>query len=372
MDGLADQLTIDVERAYRGGPTVVAAFDVPLDPPGITVLFGPSGSGKTTILRCIAGLERPDRGRVTFDGETWSNTDDQVWVDPGHRRVGLLHQEYALFPHLTVRKNVGYGLRRTDRVGRADRVADLLHRFSITELADRRPGQLSGGERQRVALARTVAPGPRLLLLDEPLSALDSPTRDRLRGELRRLLVDLAVPAIVVTHDRAEALSLGDRMIVVIGGRVRQIAPVDEVFTHPADLEVAAIVGVESVIPARVRERADGLLRLEAAGRQLIAVDTGIDGDEVFACIRAEEVVLRADAPVAESARNQLRATIVEFVREGPLLRVRLDAGFELAALITPQALEELDLRVGTPLLAVVKAPSVHCVARTSRGEEMP
>jgi molybdate transport system ATP-binding protein len=369
---LAGGLTVEVERAYRRGPTVAAAFDVLLDPPGVTVLFGPSGSGKTTVLRCIAGLERPDRGRVTFDGETWSDTDGRIWVDPRLRRVGFLHQEYALFPHLTVRGNVAYGLRRIDKAERSQRVAELLQRFSIAELADRRPGELSGGQRQRVALARAVASRPRLLLLDEPLSALDAPTRDRLRGELRRLLVDLGVPAIVVTHDRAEALGLGDLMIVLVDGRVRQIASVDEVFTHPADHEVATIVGVESVIPARVRERADGLLRLEAAGRELVAIDTGIDGDEVLACIRAEEVVLRVGAPVAESARNHLPADIVELSREGPLVRVRLDAGFELAALITPQALDELDLRVGAPVIAVVKAPSVHCVARTSRAEHVP
>ncbi|HXF56154.1 MAG TPA: ABC transporter ATP-binding protein [Actinomycetota bacterium] len=361
---MAGSLALDMERRYQGGAVVRAALEVPLEPPGVTVLFGPSGSGKTTILRCVAGLERPDRGTIRFGEEVWTDAESGRHVPPQRRRVGFLHQEPALFPHRSVRGNVAFGLRRVPRDERRARVAELLERFGLAALADRRPGQLSGGERQRVALARALAPSPRLLLLDEPLSALDTPTREELRLELRRHLIDAGVPSLLVTHDRAEAMVLGDRVAVVIGGEVRQVGAVEDVFSHPVDAEVARAVGVETVVVARVRERHDGLLVLETHGRRLVAVDPGLAGEHVLACIRAEEVVLRLEEPVAESARNHLAATVVALRREGPLDRIVLDCGFELTAVVTPEARRELGLEPGRRVVAVVKAPAVHCVPR--------
>ncbi len=365
---MARSLALDLERRYPTGGLVRARLEAPLEPPGVTVLFGPSGAGKTTILRCVAGLERPDRGSVRFGEEVWSDAARGVWVPVPRRRVGFVHQEPALFPHRTVRGNVGFGLRRLPRSERTRRVSELLERFDLAELADRRPGELSGGQRQRVALARALAPSPRLLLLDEPLSALDAPTREELRLELRRHLVEVGVPSLVVTHDRTEAMMLGDRIAVVIGGEVRQVGPVEEVFSHPADAEVARAVGVETVVAARVRERREGLLVLETHGRRLVALDPGVAGEHVLACIRAEEVVLRLEEPVAESARNHLAATVVALRREGPLERIVLDCGFELAALVTPEARRELGLEPGRRVVAVVKAPAVHCIPRDPAG----
>ncbi|MEX0790335.1 MAG: ABC transporter ATP-binding protein [Actinomycetota bacterium] len=361
---MAGTLTLDIERRFANGPLIAGELSIPVEVPEVTVLFGPSGSGKTTILRCIAGLERPDAGRVAYGSEVWSDAGTGAWVKPQNRRVGLLHQDYALFPQRTVAGNVGYGLRRQPSPQRDARVEDLLQRFGLSELSGRSARKLSGGQQQRAALARALAPNPRLLLLDEPLSALDAPTRESLGIELRSLLTRSAIPSILVTHDRSEALSLGDRMAVVIDGRIRQVGPVEEVFSRPADPEIAQAVGVENVLPARVAGRGEGVLYIEAAGRRLSAVDTGIDADNVLACIRAEEVILRRGDDSADSARNHIPATVVEVVRTGPLFRVVLDCGFSLAALVTVQARDELELAPGAPITALIKAPSIHCVPR--------
>jgi molybdate transport system ATP-binding protein len=367
---LAGALTVDIERQFKKGPLIAGKMSIPNDVPEVTVLFGPSGSGKTTILRCIAGLERPDTGRVEFGSEVWSDAATGTWMKPQDRRVGLLHQDYALFPKRTVAGNVGYGLRKESSEKRRAKVEGLLRLFGLTDIADRRARILSGGQQQRVALARALAPSPRLLLLDEPLSALDAPSREALGIELRRLLTFSGIPSILVTHDRSEALSLGDRMAVVIDGRIRQIGAVEDVFSRPTDPAIAQAVGVENVVPARVTGRAEGILLIEAGGRQLAAVDPGIDTQNVLACIRAEEVILRPGDDSMDSARNHLAATIVEVVRSGPLFRVVLDCGFSLAALVTVQARDELNLSPGTRVTALVKAPSVHCVPRPSADQE--
>jgi molybdate transport system ATP-binding protein len=367
VNGMAISLTMDFERRFRRGPSVQGRVELPLEPPIVTVLFGPSGSGKTTILRCLAGLDRPDAGTIVFGEEVWFDARTRAWVGPQGRRVGFLHQEYALFPHLTVRQNVAFGLSGKPGEARDKRVRAILDRTGLSGLSERRPSELSGGQQQRAALARALGPAPRILLLDEPLSALDAPTRDALRTQLRQQLVDLAIPSIVVTHDRIEALSLGDRMIALVDGRIRQVGSVEEVFARPADDEVARSVGVETVVPGRVLEARDGLLTLDVAGRRLTAVEAeGIEGD-VLVCIRAEDVVLRLGPPSVESARNRLDCRVRALVREGPLTRVLLDCGFPLAALVTPQSVEELSLWEGREVTAIIKAPAVHCVPRNTR-----
>jgi len=366
---VAGTLIVEAERRHTRGPTVAPSFSLPLEPPDVTVLFGPSGAGKTTILRCIAGLERPDRGRVVFGDVEWFRSEPPVWVPPQRRGVGLLHQDFALFPHRTVRGNVGFGLRGMSKLERRARTDDVLRRFGLTTLAERRPAELSGGQQQRVALARALAPSPRLLLLDEPLSALDAPTRQDLRTELRRLLIGARIPSLVVTHDRTEAMALGDRMVVVIDGSVRQVGEVQEVFSRPVDRDVARAVGVETVVAARVVGRRDGLLVLRTPGPRLLAVDPGISVSRVLACIRAEEVVLRLDEPATESARNHVTGTVVSIEREGPLERIHLDCGFDLAAVVTPEARRELGLAPGRSVVALIKAPAIHCIPHEARGE---
>jgi molybdate transport system ATP-binding protein len=336
------------------------------------VLFGPSGAGKTTILRQLAGLERPDAGTIRFDDEIWCDVAAGVWRPPQARRIGLVFQEPTLFPHLTVRDNIAYGVRLGSDRGRtgvgpgSDRVEDIAALLGIRNLEDRQPRELSGGEAHRVALARALAPGPRLLLLDEPFASLDMPTRTRLRRDVRGLLHRTGTPAILVTHDRTEALAMGDAAVVMIGGRVRQAGPISDVFSHPADIDVAASLGVEAVLPARVLTSAGGLLEVAVSHvvLQVAERDALAPGADVYACIRAEDVTLGLQLSTHASARNHLAARVVSIAAEGPVDRVSLDCGFPLDALITRRSREELHLTPGSQVTAAIKATNVHLVPR--------
>jgi molybdate transport system ATP-binding protein len=319
------------------------------------------------VLRALAGLDLPDAGTIAFAGEIWLDRARGVALPPQRRGVGLLFQDYALFPHLSVAANVGYGLHRLSRTARDARVRELAERLRIpAELLPRRPAELSGGQRQRVALARALAPSPRLLLLDEPLSALDAPSREELRGELRRSLEAAGVPAIVVTHDRVEALALGDRIVVMVDGSVRQVGPVPEVFGAPADVAVARVVGTENVLPVRLARRADGLAVVRAGALELVGVDPGGLERDAYACIRAEEIVLEEPPGGPSSARNLLSGVVTRRSDEGPLVRVALDCeGSTLVALVTRPSAERLGLAPGRRVAALVKAPAVRLVPRT-------
>jgi molybdate transport system ATP-binding protein len=357
-------LTFDLVRRFPRGPAIAARASWPLEGAPVTVLFGPSGSGKTTVLRALAGLDRPDEGSIAFGGERWFDAAARIHLPPQARGVGLLFQDYALFPHLSVRANLGYGLHRLAAAERAARVAELAGTFGVAELLDRRPAALSGGQRQRVALARALAPRPRLLLLDEPLSALDAPTREALRGELRHLLEQAGVPAVVVTHDRTEALALGDRLAVLVDGAVRQVGPVHEVFSGPVDAEVAKVVGTENVFPSRLLRRDDGLVVMRAGTAELVAVDPGGVDDEAYACVRAEDVVLELPDGHASSAQNRLAGVVAARRAEGPLVRITVDCGVRLVALVTRGSAERLELAPGRRVCAVMKAPAVRVVPR--------
>jgi len=236
-------LDADIERHFAAGPTIEAAFRQSVAMFSVTALIGPSGCGKTTVLRCLAGLDCQQRGHIAFGNEVWFDAEKRINRRPQQRGIGYLFQEYALFPHLTVFDNIAFGLARTAKAEVRQRVDELLKMLQLSGLASRYPHQLSGGQQQRVALARTVAPRPRLLLLDEPLSALDAPTRSELRGQLRDLLTAWAIPTIIVTHDPAEVGAFADEVIVLSNGRIRQQGSVQLVFDQPVDTEVARIVG---------------------------------------------------------------------------------------------------------------------------------
>jgi molybdate transport system ATP-binding protein len=330
---------------------------------GITVLFGASGSGKTTVLRCLAGLEVPDEGEIKFGGEVWFGKSGS-FLPPRMRGVGFVPQDYALFPHLTVAGNVSYGLRELPAAEAAPRVAETVRWLGLDGLENRLPGELSGGQQQRVALARAVVRRPKLLLLDEPLAALDTPTRLRLRGELRQMLRQLGIPTIVVTHERFEALALGDDVVVLHDGRNVQQGAVPEVFSRPVNLAVAEITAVETIQPGRILETSDGLATVAVGDVRLVALvgELPAAAGEVYVCIRAEDVILMRADLVQSSPRNRLPATVREVTREGPLVRVNLDCGFPLTALLTQPACDELALDKGVHLVALVKAQLVHLI----------
>jgi molybdate transport system ATP-binding protein len=238
-------LNADIERRFANGPTIRVRLRQPVGGFSVTALVGPSGCGKTTVLRCLAGLDSPEAGRVALGDSVWFDAARQINLPPQRRAIGYLFQEYALFPHLTVFENIAFGLARVAQNETSRRVGELVAMLQLGGLERRFPHQLSGGQQQRVALARTVAPRPRLLLLDEPLSAVDAPTRGELRGELRRVLSQWAIPAIVVTHDAVEVRALADEAVVMCEGQIRQHGPVEDVFSRPVDADVARIVAAE-------------------------------------------------------------------------------------------------------------------------------
>lgn len=362
---MADELVVSITKRFGSGASVTADLQVSMRPGSIVVLFGPSGSGKTTLVRAVAGLERPDAGTIRFAGETWFDAGSSTFVGPERRRVGYVFQEAALFPHLTVRANIEYGVNTRDAAAVA-RAGELVDMLALPDLADRYPRQLSGGQAERVALARALASSPRLLLLDEPFAALDTPARMELRRLLRASVERLGIAAVLVTHDRTEAIALGDLMAVLACGRVRQVGSVLDVVRRPADFVVARSVGVESVVPARIVGEADDLveLRIGPATLRAVAAEWKHDEKDVFACIRAEDVTLERTATRNASARNHLSARILNMESDGPLERVTLDCGFPLAALITRQAREEMALAEGETVVAVVKATAVHLVPK--------
>jgi len=332
----------------------------------VTVLFGPSGSGKTTILRCLGGLERPDEGRIQFGGQTWFDSQTNFFLPPRLRNIGYVPQDYALFPHMSVAANIEFGLGDLPKSQRSARVKEVCEWLGLADLARRLPNQLSGGQQQRVALARAVARRPKLLLLDEPLSALDAPTRSRLRSELRPLLTRLSIPTVLVTHDRMEALALGDNLAVLDGGRLVQHGPVAEVFGHPASLNVAQALAFETVMPGRVVSRANGLATVAAGDRILEAMESELPDSvtSVWVCIRAENVILAAGAQGASSARNHLAGIVKSITHEGPLNRIEVNCGLNLLALLTNQSCEEMRLTPGSPVTALIKAQNIHLIAR--------
>jgi molybdopterin-binding protein len=250
-----------------------------------------------------------------------------------------------------------------------ERVAHTLAFTGLASFAQAYPAQLSGGMRQRLCIARTLVMRPRLLLLDEPFAALDAPTRARLRRDVRTLLQRTGTPAILVTHDRGEALAMGDSAAVLIAGRIRQQGSVSDVFSHPADADVAASLGVEAVLPARIESSVDGLLAVTVNG-VIIHVAERLENDalpvdtDVYACIRAEDVTLETASTAHASTRNHLPAGVVSIAAEGPIERISLDCGFPIDALITRRSREELHLRAGDRVTAAIKATSIHLVPR--------
>lgn len=312
----AATLAVDVEKRL-GGFHLRARFAGDRE---LIVLFGHSGSGKSLTLRAIAGLLRPDRGRIAIGGAPVFDAAQGIDVPPQRRGVGMVVQSYALFPHMTVRDNVAFGLDGLPKPAQHARVAELLRSLGLADLADRRPDAISGGQAQRVALARALAPQPRLLLLDEPFSALDSAIRVTLRRELARLKRELHLTIVFVTHDLREAYNLADQIAVFDAGQVLQVGSRDEVFNRPASARVARLTEVRNIWRGRVASRDDAGVVIDTGGFAVRAAAADLTiGAPVDACIRPERIILlRPERLAADEARDTVvTAEIVEEVGHG-------------------------------------------------------
>lgn len=357
---MAAALTVQVRTALPGG--FILRAGLVLGPqPAITVLFGPSGSGKTSLLRAIAGLDRPQSGTIRVGDITW--LDDSTCLPPQRRQIGYIQQDDALFPHLSLRDNALFALRSLQRQEAMQRVSTLFDSLRIAELTHRLPSQVSGGQRQRASLARTLATRPRLLLLDEPLSALDIPSREEVRLQLRRILAGLNIHTILVTHDRADAIALGDFMAVMINGEIRQHDRTPVVFSRPADPDVARLLGVETLVEGTILSTDRGMALIRVGPIELSAVCDLPPGPALI-CIRAEDLTLHKHAPEAQSARNHLAGRVSSIDSDGPRVRVGIDCGFPMVATITRPAAEDLALVQGSPIIASIKASAIHLIAR--------
>lgn len=286
------------------------------------VLFGPSGAGKSLTLRCLAGFVVPQRGRIEVDGTVLFDDVQRINVPPWRRRVGVVLQTYTLLPHLTVGENVAYGLAPVWRGRERVRVETLLAAVGLSGYADRLPAQLSGGQRQRVALAQALASDPRLLLLDEPFSAVDVPVRERLRRDLLALLDAFRVPLVFVTHDFGEAYLLGQTIVILAAGRVVQVGAPAEVAAHPRTATVARLVGATNVLQGRVMEAAAGTVTLRA-DRLLVRASSPPrpTGAQVTFCLRPEAVRL---VPVGPGV---VEATVTRVLPRNGLTTVLVDTG---------------------------------------------
>ncbi len=328
----------------------------------VLAIIGPNGAGKTTLLLTLDRLIKPDSGQLYFQGIPVETIDELKY----RRMIGLVMQDPLLLD-MNVLDNVMSGLRfrRMARYEIEKRAKQWLQQLGITHLKDRPARRLSGGEAQRVSLARAFALHPKLVLLDEPFAALDTPTRIRLLKDLKSLLASTGVSAVFITHDQDEALMLGERVAVLLDGRLRQQGSPQEVFSKPVDEHVAAFVGVEIIIPAEVADNQEGILLVNVDGVQLEAVGDVVVGKEVLVCLRPEDVTLWPnDFPFSSSARNRIAGRISRIVSQGALVHVELDCGFPLSALITRSSARDLGLVEDQKVLAVFKASAIHIIPR--------
>lgn len=341
---------------------------------GITILFGPSGAGKTTILDCIAGLAVPGEGHITLGERVLFDSAQGVNVPVSRRGIGYVFQDLALFPHLSVEKNVGYGLSHVGHPAREHRVMQILQSFHVHQPRTRLPGQISGGERQRVALARALVPNPQALLLDEPLAALDRPTRSKIIDDLRTWNEANRIPILYVTHSREEVFALGESVIVVEKGRVIARGTPQDVLGAPRHETVAQLAGFENIFDGTVIavHLAQGTMTCRL-GSSEVQLDVPLGGDGVGAsvriAIRAGDILLATARPRGLSARNVVAGKIVSLTQRDVTVIVRVDCGVVFDAYLTPGARDSLKLEPGKEVWLVIKTYSCHLLRRSVAAE---
>ena len=346
--------------------------------PGFTILFGPSGSGKTTLLDCVAGLTAPDAGRIEIGERILFAASDRKNLPVAKRRIGYVLQDLALFPHLTVEQNAEYGLMHLTRPARRQRAAEMLQEFHIDHLRQRRPSQISGGERQRVALARSLVTDPCLLLLDEPLAALDAATKARILDDLRLWNQAHRIPILYVTHSREEVLALGERVIVMDHGRIVAQGTPHEVLRAPLQETVAQLAGFENIFDATVHllheDRGTMTCKLTASRVSGNKEDSSVlletpliraqAGSRLRVGIRAGDILLAIVKPVGLSARNVIAGRLISLERRDMIVSARVDCGIAMDVHLTLAARDALQLEAGREVWLVIKTHSCHLMQK--------
>ena len=341
-------------------------------PAGITILFGASGSGKTTLLDCLAGVRAPDAGRITLGNRILYDSHARVALPPQERNIGYVFQDLALFPHLSVEANVSYGLGRQSVSERRERAEKALDSFGLLTLRKHRPAQISGGERQRVALARSLVTHPSLLLLDEPLSALDLPVKMRIADDLRRFVQNLGIPVLYVTHSRDEVFMLGENLLVLEQGRIIAEGTPHQVLSAPRDETVAQLAGFENIFDAEVvsihEQRGTMTCRVGSAGSAQVELETPVVRAEVGSKLRigisAGDILLATAAPVGLSARNVLPGRLRSLACHDTIVTAVVECGVELSVHLTVSARDALNLSPGRQVWVIVKTHSCHLLSQ--------
>jgi len=363
---MSASLSANVRETLQGRGRPHFSLDVDIEvPPGITILFGPSGAGKSTLLDSIAGLRTPDQGRIAVGETLLFDSANHVNLSPQQRGIAYVFQTLALFPHMTVEENVGYGLAGMPRAQRSNRVGEALRSFHVEQLATQKASEISGGERQRVALARSLVTQPRLLLLDEPLTGLDAALKASILDDLRAWTAARKIPILYVTHSRDEVDALGERLIAMDGGRIVSEGTPLEVLDAPRRKRLAQSAGFENVLSGTVLDlrEADGVMRVQLGQTRCeIEVPLGhaTPGDLVHIAIRAGDILLAAQPPQGLSARNVLEGKLVSLERRGSLIVARVDCEVAFTVHVTPSAERALDLTPGKRVWLVLKTHSCH------------
>jgi molybdate transport system ATP-binding protein len=353
-----------IQKQFGAGNGNALCIDVDVQAAvGVTVLFGSSGAGKTTILRAIAGIVTPDAGRISLDKTIYFDSAAGINLPMQERKVGFVFQNHVLFPHLTAGQNVMYGARSSGDRSAHDRARELLSMLGIDKTADRRPQQLSGGEQQRVALARALATDPRIMLLDEPLSAVDMATRSRLIEEISAIQRKSGIPFLYVTHNQSEAVRLGDAMVVIDEGRVVQQGAPLEIFNAPRTAPVARVVGAENIFVGKIlcHHAEDGTTTIDVNSCLIEAPINSLPvGSRATIGIRSEDIIVSRQHLTQISARNVLRGTIKHIFSTLDKTELVVHCGIDFKVSITQAAVRELKLDTGSTVYLLVKARAVH------------
>jgi len=363
---LDERLSVQVRKSFSDASDATFSLEVNFAvSAGFTIIFGASGAGKTTLLDCIAGLQTPDEGEIAIGETALFDKKSGRNLPPSRRSVGYLLQSLALFPHMTVEQNVQYGLAALNSSERESRSGEVLESFRISSLAKRRPGEISGGERQRVALARALVTWPRVLLLDEPLTALDAVTKARIVDDLRAWNQRRGIPILYVTHHREEVFALGENVLVLEAGRLAAQGSPHDVLQRPQSESVAQLAGFENIFECSViaSHPEQGTMTCRIAGSVLdIEVPlTRLDASlPLHVGIRAGDILVASATPQGLSARNVLPGVVTSLQQRDVTVIVKVDCGAEFEVHLTPGARQSLRLESGTRIWLVVKTYSCH------------